>query len=54
MDNQKPIEVKHKWMEQEKQVNCKICLLASNMKDCKNCPFYGPHTQMTQSQKLSS
>lgn len=41
---QTPLVVKHMWTEHEKQINCKICLLATNLKDCKNCPFYGLHT----------
>lgn len=30
------------WTPEEKQTNCKICLLAENMRDCKSCPFYTP------------
>lgn len=40
--NHTPVYVptSHKWTQEEKQINCKICLLAENMRDCKSCPFY--------------
>ena len=43
-----PSHNSHKWTDKEKQVNCKICLLADNMKDCQKCPFFvlGNHPYM--------
>lgn len=42
--NHTPVYVptSHKWTPEEKQINCKICLLAENMRDCRSCPFYTP------------
>lgn len=47
-------EPKHQWTEHEKQVNCNICLLATNLKDCQKCPFFNAQTKTDTMSKLSS
>jgi len=42
-------EVKHKWTEHEKAVDCACCLLATNLKDCQNCPFFNSQTKINDS-----
>ena len=35
-----------KFTDETRRANCQACLLASCMKNCKACPFFGTWTQL--------